>query len=514
MKQELPIENKSSTTTHTRIRASTAGPKPKPKAPIQDANTTQKTRRSLGPNKARPVEIEAAKRANRRCPETIRGGIDVKVKEMQRRLEESESSVKELRSEIERLKCLNSELEERNRRCSEELVITQMKISVFEKQNQGVSVVVEPKNYFTDAQKLLSDKSNIGLKNAAPDDKRPANIQPTSPAPASKSIETPHKIAKSTPSPPPPPPPPPPQRSTPTKTAEVQKSPALVELYHSLTKRDSKRDSSVNKNSNASSMNNAHSSVVGEFQNRSSHLLAIKADVEMKGDFIRSLIQKIQSATYTDIEDVLTFIDWLDGQLSCLADERAVLKHFNWPERKADAMREAAFEYRNLKRIETEISSYEDDTFVPIEGALKKMESLMDKSDQIIQRLVRLRDSNIFTYKENRIPTEWMLDSGMVSKIKLSSMKLAKTYMKRVSTEIQSIRPSERESMSEALLIQGVRFAYRAHQYFHIFETLSCLMKQGNLKEISGLAEWQEQHGWRGSAFLDNPRICLSTIKA
>ncbi|KAK1279655.1 hypothetical protein QJS04_geneDACA004686 [Acorus gramineus] len=406
MKQELPIENKSSTTTHARIRASTAGPKPKPKAPIQDANTTQKTRRSLGPNKARPVEIEAAKRTNRRCPETIRGGIDVKVKEMQRRLEESESSVKELRSEIERLKCLNSELEERNRRCSEELVIAQMKISVLERQNQGASVVVEAKNYFTDAQKLLSNKSNIELKNAAPDDKRPTNIQPTSPAP-------------------------------------------------------------------------------------------IKADVEMKGDFIRSLIQKIQSATYTDIEDVLTFIDWLDGQLSCLADERAVLKHFNWPERKADAMREAAFEYRNLKRIETEISSYKDDTFVPIEGALKKMESLMDKSDQIIQRLVRLRGSNMFTYKENRIPTEWMLDSGMVSKIKLSSMKLAKTYMKRVSTEIASIRPSERESMSGALLIQGVRFAYRAHQFvggldsetMRTFEEMRLRVQsqdRGNLQLLAG----------------------------
>jgi hypothetical protein len=67
--------------------------------------------------------------------------------------------------------------------------------------------------------------------------------------------------------------------------------------------------------------------------------------------------------------------------VSCLlqADERAVLKHFKWPERKADAMREAAIEYRELKLLETEISSYQDDTNIPCEAALKKMASLLDK---------------------------------------------------------------------------------------------------------------------------------------
>lgn len=61
------------------------------------------------------------------------------------------------------------------------------------------------------------------------------------------------------------------------------------------------------------------------------------------------------------------------------ADERAVLKHFNWPERKADAMREAAIEYRDLKLFENDISSYEDDPNIPCGDALKKMASLLDK---------------------------------------------------------------------------------------------------------------------------------------
>ncbi|KAK1292662.1 hypothetical protein QJS10_CPB17g00865 [Acorus calamus] len=470
MKQELPIENKASPIIPTRTRASprpkdsprseaangvSPGLKPRLKATALDANATQKTRRSLVlPKEVARISVRPENRAVR--AHRIGDDPDGRAKELQRRLDESESSVAAMKFELETLRRLNLELEERNRQCLEELELAQAKVSALERQSQGVSVVEEVKNpNFSDVQKLISKKlENIGLK------KGPLKIQSSSLALAPKPLETPPKIVKSTP-----PPPPPPPRTVPTCTAAVQKSPALLEFYHSLTKHNPKKDSTGNKSSNASSMNNAHSSVVGEFQNRSAHLLAIKADVETKGDFIRSLIQKVQSAAYTEIEDVLNFIDWLDVQLSSLADERAVLKHFNWPERKADAMREAAFEYRNLKRLEIEVSSHEDDAFIPIEIALKKMESLMEKSEHSIQRLVRLRDSNTSHYKENNIPTEWMLESGMVSKMKLSAIKLAKTYMKRVSTELASIRPSERESMSESLLVQVVRFAYRAHQF-------------------------------------------------
>lgn len=44
----------------------------------------------------------------------------------------------------------------------------------------------------------------------------------------------------------------------------------------------------------------------------------IKSDVETKGDFIRDLIEKVQSAAYTKMEDVLKFVDWIDRELSTL----------------------------------------------------------------------------------------------------------------------------------------------------------------------------------------------------
>lgn len=51
--------------------------------------------------------------------------------------------------------------------------------------------------------------------------------------------------------------------------------------------------------------------------------------------------------------------------------------------------------------------------------------------------------------------------------MKQVSVKLAKVYMRRVSMELESVWHSERESAQEALLFEGVRFAYRAHQASH-----------------------------------------------
>lgn len=60
-------------------------------------------------------------------------------------------------------------------------------------------------------------------------------------------------------------------------------------------------------------------------------------------------------------------------------DERAVLKHFDWPEKRADTLREAAFGYQDLKKLESEVSSYKDDPRLPCDIALKKMVVFSEK---------------------------------------------------------------------------------------------------------------------------------------
>ncbi|XP_006664997.2 protein CHUP1, chloroplastic-like isoform X2 [Oryza brachyantha] len=260
-----------------------------------------------------------------------------------------------------------------------------------------------------------------------------------------------------------PPAPPPPSRITrpPPRLQGSSHATALVDMYKSLTTK---------------TPNAAASGIVGELQNRSTHLLAIKADVEGKAVLINHLIAKVHQTTFADVDQVVAFVDWLDQHLSTLTDEAAVLKHFSWPERKADALREAASEYRHLNSLLTQISnSSSDTTLASCEAALTKISALQHKLEKSMSRLVNLRSSVIPSYKELRIPTDWMLDSGIASKMRLASLKLAKVYMMRALKEL------DRETGGEALLAQSVRFAYRAHQFaggldceaMHLFEDLT-----------------------------------------
>ncbi|CAN6350136.1 unnamed protein product [Urochloa humidicola] len=276
--------------------------------------------------------------------------------------------------------------------------------------------------------------------------------------------------------PPAPPPPPPPavrrtskasspatSASTPAPTPCVRRVPEVVEFYHSLMRRDSRsRDGGAAGEAGAGGGAAAARDMIGEIENRSSHLLAIKSDVERQGDFIRFLIKEVQSAAFDDIEDVVTFVKWLDVELSRLVDERAVLKHFEWPEGKADALREAAFGYRDLKKIELESSSFSDDPRQPCTSALKKMQALFEKLEHGVYSLVRVRDGAMSRYRGYQIPWEWMQDTGIVSQMKLQSVKLAMKYLRRVSSELEAIQGSPDE---EELMLQGVRFAFRVHQF-------------------------------------------------
>ncbi|XP_062108884.1 INCREASED PETAL GROWTH ANISOTROPY 1-like protein 1 [Humulus lupulus] len=403
-----------------------------------------------------------------------------KNKELHDKLQISEALIRDLQSQVLSLKTeldkaqgLNSELLSRNKKLAEDLEAAEAKIASTSCRDQTKSVGRYPSPSFKDIQKLIANKLErpVAKKETVQEAsivKKPSSPypQPPPPPPITPTLKAKAvAVARKTPSsvsvlpPPPPPPPMPSARAAPTS----QKSPAFLEFYHSLTKQEGKRNSSELRKSpnHKQTAISVHNSIVGEIQNRSAHLLAIRADIETKGEFINDLIAKVLDASYMDIEDVLKFVDWLDGQLSSLADERAVLKHFKWPERKADALREAAIEYRELKQLENEISSYKDDTDIPCAAALKKITSLLDKSEKSIQRLIKLRNSAMRSYQDFKIPTDWMLDSGIMSKIKQASMNLVKTFMKRVTMEVET----DKESNQESLLLQGVNFAYRAHQF-------------------------------------------------
>ncbi|KAL6562076.1 hypothetical protein OROGR_003083 [Orobanche gracilis] len=215
-----------------------------------------------------------------------------------------------------------------------------------------------------------------------------------------------------------PPPPPPPPKGFKQVPAQVRRIPEVVEFYHSLMRRDSncRRDAGGAAEPHATGAK--AKDMIGEIENRSAHLLAIKTDIETQGDFIRFLIKEVEGAAFADIEDVVPFVKWLDDELSYLVDERAVLKHFDWPEKKADALREAAFGYCDLKKLECEISSFHDDRRQHCSHVLKKIQSLFEKLEHGVYNLSRMRESAAEKYKSFHIPVNWMLDTGYWEKLR------------------------------------------------------------------------------------------------
>ncbi|KAF3507830.1 hypothetical protein F2Q69_00009052 [Brassica cretica] len=285
---------------------------------------------------------------------------------------------------------------------------------------------------------------------------------PPPPPPLFRPPPPPPSVSKA----PPPPPPPPPPKSLNVASAKVRRVPEVVEFYHSLMRRDSinsRRDSTGGGRNAAAEAVLASSNardMIGEIENRSVYLLAIKTDVETQGDFIRFLIKEVENAAFSDIEDVVPFVKWLDDELSYLVDERAVLKHFEWPEQKADALREAAFCYFDLKKLISEASRFREDPRQPSGSALKKMQALLEHG---VYTLSRMKESAATKFKTFQIPVDWMLETGITSQIKLASVKLAMKYMKRVSSELEAIGGGGPEE--EELIVQGVRFAFRVHQF-------------------------------------------------
>ncbi|KAL3616776.1 hypothetical protein CASFOL_039170 [Castilleja foliolosa] len=336
------------------------------------------------------------------------------------------------------------------------------------------------------AEALVTQKYDLEVSNSRPDvQKRALRVPNPPPRPSCSDLAKEQKRESSGPGIlllPPPPPPPPMKLMARSTAGKVQRAPQVVEFYHSLMKRESRKDClSSSGTTDGVDVANVRSSMIGEIENRSSHLLAIKADVETQGEFVNSLIREVNDAVYQNIEDVVAFVKWLDDELCFLVDERAVLKHFEWPEKKADTLREAAFGYRDLRRLEQEVSNYKDDPRLPCDIALKKMAALSERMERSVHNILRTRDALMRHCKEFHIPTDWMLDNGILSKIKFGSVKLAKMYMTRVAMELQSKGgASDKDSSLDYMLLQGVRFAFRIHQFaggfdaetMHAFEEL------------------------------------------
>ncbi|KAM1039889.1 hypothetical protein ACFX2I_029138 [Malus domestica] len=421
--------------------------------------------------------------------------------------EESSEIVVFLTKELEASLEKNGSLEKENHELRQEVGRLKAQITSLKAHNNERKSVLWKKFQSTLEQTPATEKPNPKVdftESEATKERTAARLLPTNaplptPTPRPPPPPTLFKEVKENkgPSAPAPPPPPPPSKSS-IGSRGVRRVPEVIELYRSLTRKDAHMENKANPAG-------VHvfaltKNMIGEIENRSSYVLAIKSEVETQGEFVNFLISEVESAKFTNIADVEAFVNWLDRQLSSLVDERAVLKHFpQWPERKADTLREAAFSYRDLRNLKNEASSFEDNMKEPSILALRRMEALQDRQawstiayyysidignygfglERSVSSTERTRESASKRYRDFQIPWEWMLDTGLMGQMKLSSLRLAKEYMKRIIRDVESGECPREES----LLLQGVRFAFRVHQFAGGFDSETVLAFE-ELKKI------------------------------
>ncbi|KAK7276020.1 hypothetical protein RIF29_17151 [Crotalaria pallida] len=386
--------------------------------------------------------------------------------------EESESEITYLRKNLEVQMARNELLEKENQELRQEATHLKSEIISLKAQNMERKITLWKK-----IQKSIDDNNSdahqhkkivqVVMSEKTPENEkvhsneRSAIVPSPPPRPAPTPLFQLHKNengVKVKPTIAAPPPPTPPKSSVRLKA--VRRVPEVIELYRSLTRKDASMENKIHPNGIPAVAITRN--MIEEIENRSTYLSAIKSEVQRQGEFINYLIKVVESASFENVSEVEAFVKWLDGELSSLVDERSVLKHFpQWPEQKVDALREAACNYRDLKNLESEVSSYEDNPKEPLAQTLKRIQAMQDRLERSVCSKERSRESVGKRYKNFHIPWEWMLDTGLIGQMKLSSLKLARVFMKRLTKELESDEATHQDN----LLVQGVKFAFRVHQF-------------------------------------------------
>ncbi|KAG4954990.1 hypothetical protein JHK87_040584 [Glycine soja] len=351
--------------------------------------------------------------------------------------EENESEITSLKKKLEVHMARNELLQNENQELREEVVRLKSQIISLKAHNMERKSVLWKKlqksiddNNNSEAhqqhkappvQVITCEKSsqnenvhtNPGFQDsAAPRKDKPAIVPPAPPPRPSPTLLLPplHKKEKGLkvqPTIAPPPPPTPPKLSL-VGLKSVRRVPEVIELYRSLTRKDANMENRIHSNGIPTVAFTRN--MIEEIENRSTYLSAIKSEVQRQGEFISFLIKEVESTSFADVSEVESFVKWLDGELSSLVDER----------------------------LERSVSAKE-----------------------------RMRESTSKRYRNFHIPWEWMLDTGIIGQMKLSSLKMAKEFMKRITKELESNELLQEDN----LFVQGVKFAFRVHQFAGGFDT-------------------------------------------
>lgn len=210
--------------------------------------------------------------------------------------------------------------------------------------------------------------------------------------------------------------------------------------------------------------------VKDELESRSGYVRQINTERDKFGPMILDLARQIADFKASRIEHIQAFLAEVERRLAKLTDERMVLKGERfaalWPERRLDAMREAAALDRELRALLQSMDP-EGPAWTPKSNVKDELLQVVEKFDVVrpqVDARTRSKDEVQRRLDAEKVPFDWSL----LDKIVLVSVGLAKYAMAMMLSAYedlaQQVGPAAVTRM-ESVLEKTLRFAFRIHQF-------------------------------------------------
>ncbi|GMH38849.1 hypothetical protein BSKO_06747 [Bryopsis sp. KO-2023] len=194
--------------------------------------------------------------------------------------------------------------------------------------------------------------------------------------------------------------------------------------------------------------------VIGEMASKSPYFLGIAKDVQTYRNMIEDLIATIRQFQPKDMDQVVSFGDFVDGRLAPLTDEAKVLDAFDWPPR-YNHIREAAGVHRQLLEVEEGFLHWVR-CRLTVEDELLAMEKHLGAMIEKLDLLLKDQEAMEKRFKDAALP--W--HTSVWVKTKQASLQLFLAY---ASLAIPEVATSSSKKRSQSLLKRIVEFAYKVH---------------------------------------------------
>ncbi|KAK3282186.1 hypothetical protein CYMTET_10067 [Cymbomonas tetramitiformis] len=153
--------------------------------------------------------------------------------------------------------------------------------------------------------------------------------------------------------------------------------------------------------------------IVAEIAAQSPYLQRVKEDMLLHRWRVLYVAKEVADAELVDMADAEALLEWMEDSLSPIEDEHAILRSVpEWPELRADVLREAVQHHRQLREAMASIQKLacadgRNTEKTALAALLPATRALVKKVAELIERLAHGRELDERRYCELGIPFDW-----------------------------------------------------------------------------------------------------------